>query len=92
MVEFVSYDGSFPNLCSGILVLKIDDETVAFPSGILSSGGSVWFDNDWMEHVEYGRWTISPFCDFPKKYHSRISEIEDVINDNIPYGCCGGCV
>lgn len=92
MIEFVSYSGKYPNLCSGILVLEIDGEIVEFPSGILSSGGCVYFDEDWMEYVKQGHWSISPFSDFPKKYHSRISEIEDVINDNIPWGCCGGCV
>lgn len=92
MVEFVSYDGSFPNLCSGTLVLKIDGEIVEFSSGILSSGGRVWFDEDWMEHVEHGCWSISSFGGFPKEYRSRISEIEDVVNESIPWGCCGGCV
>lgn len=29
-IEFVSYTGSFPNLCSGVLTLKIDDRIVKF--------------------------------------------------------------
>ena len=31
MVEFVSYNGSFPNLCSGTLVLRIDGVERTFP-------------------------------------------------------------
>lgn len=54
MVEFVSYDGRFPNLCSGTLVLKIDGVERTMPQYCMSSGGSVWFDNDWGEHVESG--------------------------------------
>ena len=29
-VKFISYDGKYPNLCSGRLVLEIDGERVAF--------------------------------------------------------------
>lgn len=31
MVEFVSYDGAYPNLCSGQLVLKINGQAREFP-------------------------------------------------------------
>ena len=48
-VEFVSYDGKWPNLCSGKLVLSIDGVTVEFPEYCMNSGGSVWFDEEWME-------------------------------------------
>lgn len=54
MVEFVSYDGDFPNLCSGTLVLRIDGEEVMFPKYCMRSGGSVWFDDEWHEHVASG--------------------------------------
>ena len=30
MVEFVSYTGEFPNLCRGVLTLRIDGEEVRF--------------------------------------------------------------
>lgn len=88
MVEFVSYDGEYPNLCSGQLVLKINGQARVFPRYCLSSGGSVWFDNDWDEHVETGRWSIN----LPEDLEPLRKEIEECINENIPYGCCGGCV
>lgn len=47
MVEFVSYDGAYPNLCSGQLVLKINGQVREFSRHCLQSGGTVWFDNDW---------------------------------------------
>lgn len=88
MVEFVSYDGRFPNLCSGKLVLRIDGKVVIMPDHCMISGGCVWFDNEWGEHVETGGWSVEvpdDLCKYKK-------EIEDCVNANVPNGCCGGCV
>lgn len=60
MVEFVSYDGAYPNLCTGQLVLKINGQVREFSRHCLQSGGTVWFDNDWNAHIESGRWSIDP--------------------------------
>ena len=86
-VEFVSYDGAFPNLCSGTLVLKINGEKKEFPSGCLVSGGNTWFDENWVEHIEHGKWTVN----VPKDLERFKQAIEDCVNENIPHGCCGGC-
>lgn len=88
MVEFVSYDGKYPNLCSGLLVLKINGQIRELPRYCLRSGGNAYFDNDWLEHIETGRWSI----DLPKDLEPLRKEIEECINDNIPHGCCGGCL
>lgn len=87
-VEFVSYDGEFPNLCSGTLVLRIDGETIQMPDYCMRSGGSVWFDDDWNEHVTSGEWSV----EVPAWLESLQNEIERVVNDNVRCGCCGGCV
>lgn len=86
MVEFVSYDGAYPNLCSGQLVLKINGLVRTFPRYCLHSGGSVWFDGR-DDHIETGCWSI----DLPEDLEPLRKEIEECINENIPYGCCGGC-
>lgn len=89
-LEFVSYDGKYPNLCSGILIMKLNDNEIVFPNYCLSSGGSVSFTEDWDEIVTGGEWTISEFPkDFPIELKDRANEI---VNENIDYGCCGGCV
>ena len=75
-------------LCSGQLVLKINGQAREFPRHCLQSGGEVWFDNDWNAHIENGRWSI----DLPEDLEPLRKEIEECINENIPYGCCGGCV
>lgn len=88
MVEFVSYDGAYPNLCTGQLVLKINGQVREFSRHCLQSGGTVWFDNDWNAHIENGRWSIDPL---PEDLEPLRKEIEECINENIPHGCCGGC-
>lgn len=88
MIEFVSYDGRFLNLCSGTLVLKIDGVERIFPKYCMSSGDSVSFDSNWCEHVESGAWSV----DVPDDLIDYKQEIEDCVNANIPFGCCGGCV
>ena len=86
MIKFISYDGHWPNLCCGTLVLEIDG--VIRKDFDLCSGGRVWFSPDWEEYVEDGPWTVNVPDDL---LHLR-REIEDVVNDNVPWGCCGGCV
>lgn len=88
MIEFVSYDGRFPNLCSGTLVLKIDGVERVLPKHCMSSGGSVSFDSNWCEHVESGAWSVG----VPDDLIDYKQEIEDCVNANVPFGCCGGCV
>lgn len=82
MIEFVSYNGRFPNLCSGELILKIDNKVVNL-GHCLVSGGCVWFE-DWNEHVESGAWLV----DVPEEY----AQYTEKIIKNVPWGCCGGCV
>ncbi len=90
MVEFVSYSVKFPNLCSGELILNIDGKDVKFPSGSLDSGGGVYNDGCGDYYAESGRWTIDLY-DYPELEPMR-AEIEACINENIPHGCCGGCI
>lgn len=101
-VEFVSYTGAYPNLCCGVLTLNIDGKAVRFGYGynesqkpdylpFWRSGGSVSFDNNWLECVGSGRWIISEY-DLPDEYKCYTEEIDEVFNQNVPYGCCGGCV
>jgi hypothetical protein len=101
-VKFISYTGDFPNLCSGILTLEIDGEQYKFGHSIYNepqgqfpkfwcSGGSVWFDDEWREHVESGEWRID-VDDLPEQFRKYAAEIDEVFNENVEYGCCGGCV
>ena len=99
-VEFVDYTGKFPCLCSGEVTLKIDGQVVEFvkykceseesgkPYLSLTSGGHCYFDDEWNDHVTDGPWSI----DLDPRYAELEDEILEVINSNIPWGCCGGCL
>ena len=89
-LEFYSYDGKYPNLCSGELIFLLGGEKIVFPKYCLSSGGGVSFSKDWEEHVSSGNWTIS---DWPENFPEGLKqEAEDLVNSNVRKGCCGGCV
>ena len=87
MVEFVSYNGDYPVLCGGTLVLRIEGEVVELPK-CMDSEGEIWFDENWCEHIEAGRWTVR----LPEALEGFREEIERCVNSNVEWGCCGGCV
>lgn len=94
-VEFVSYDGKFPNLCRGTLVLRIDGEEVSFDflsgNDFWASGGNVSFTDDWEDIVTTGEWELR-MERIPDKYRKYADEMINVFNANVDFGCCGGCV
>ncbi len=86
----VKYDGAYPNLCAGKLIVTIEDKVWVFPDYCLSSGGSVSFDEDWNPEVTEGFWSISQWPkDFPELLKDDVTY---AVNSSIPYGCCGGCI
>ena len=94
MVEFIKYDGKYPCLCSGVLSIKIDGKTYHL-NGVLCSGGEITHDGHWNDCcISIGPWKVDLHdyrLTFPEleKYKE---EIEKVVNENVEYGCCGGCI
>lgn len=88
-VKFIDYTGSYPNLCSGILRIEINGEELTL-SNVLRSGGTCGFDEYWNDYVTHGTWEVDLGC-YPelKKFENEITE---VVNKNVPQGCCGGCI
>ena len=91
IIKIKSYDGEYPNLCSGKLIVEIDGKEWVFPGHCMVSGGAVWLSDDWSEeYVEEGPWEISDWPDgFPEEYKKAVLE---KVNSEIEWGCCGGCI
>lgn len=95
-VEFVSYTGKYPNLCSGTLTLKIDGAEWRFGYKeknlpFWRSGGSCGFNDNWEECVTVGEWVID-VLGLPEEIKKYATEIDEVFNENVEFGCCGGCI
>jgi len=110
-IEFVSYDGEYPNLCSGVFTVKLDGVETSFGQQFLwerekkagkvpptyprfwASGGGVTFDEEWQEDVSRGDWELMfDEKDYPAEIADAMPELIRVFNENVPQGCCGGCV
>lgn len=91
-MKFISYDGDWPNLCRGTLVVEKDGNQYSI-YGALISGGWCGFDPDGEDQVEEGPWIIDP-DELPNelKNDNDIAELEELANTNVPHGCCGGCL
>ena len=95
-VEFISYSGKYPCLCMGKLMLKIDGEEVKFGNKysykdvdyptFWHSGGGI--DRNYCAYS--GEWEIN-VEELPEQYRKYATEIDEVFNENVEYGCCGGC-
>lgn len=110
-IEFISYEGEYPNLCRGILTVKIDGKQYRFGyhwydgndeknknllDPFWKSGGGCGFDDDWNEWVDGDcPWIMSDEIKedkYPKEILDRLKDILEVMNQNVPGGCCGGCL
>lgn len=85
-IEFVKIYEKEWALCGSTVVLKINDQEIEFHR-ILGSGGSVsWGDE---EEINIGPWCVRNLPEYLEKYEEEITK---VINDNVDWGCCGGCI
>ena len=79
-------------------VLEDDNITKVFGFYLESGGHIDWGENRESPKIVEGKWTID---DETMKLENGVrfilsgeqrSELEKVINQNIEFGCCGGCV
>lgn len=89
-LKFISYNGRYPNLCSGTLVISLDDIEYSMRY-CMCSGGSVWFDDEGDEHVDSGEWKIIE-GELPEPLKPFVKDIEQLVNEHVEHGCCGGCI
>ena len=95
-VKFISYTGKYPCLCMGILTLEIEGEKYKFGDiggefdSFWSSGGSCGFTNNYADsYVNENEWIIDEE-ELPEKFRKYAKEIDEVFNENVTWGCCGG--
>ena len=106
-VEFVSYTGQYPNLCGGVLTLRIDGEEVRFGHDMKDfsftngyTDGN--YDRFWQSggscgmdgkvyRLTSGRDWIIHYDQIPEKFRVYADEIDSEFNRNVQGGCCGGC-
>lgn len=95
----VTYDGRYPNACSGVMKIYRNGELVyRFDQHSFHSTGDVWFDKDWEEHVEDGELVLSE--EAAEKFEAWLEsqEDKDAIRNCVNTAlsevtvCCGGCV
>lgn len=103
-VEFISYTGKYPNLCRGVLTLRIDGKEIKFghdynnynfKTGKFEDNNydSFWTSGGGITRSgqAYGNDWIIDCNDIPDEYKKYAAEIDDVFNSNVVSGCCGGC-
>ena len=94
-IELIGYDGweegkdTIPS-CGGSLVIKINNYYYLIEHA-LESGGRYYYDEECEGYiVEHGDWLPNEE-NFPEECIDLIDEIMELVNKNIPKGCCGGC-
>jgi hypothetical protein len=86
-IEFISYSGKFPNLCSGKLVISVNGTLYILKNVMITGGGCNYREN----YIGHGPWSIDNFY-VPEEIKKYCKEIENIVNNNVVFGCCGGCI
>ena len=87
--EWVEGDDRVP-MCGGSLVVKINYHYYLIEHALIS-GGCYYYDEECEDYVvEQGDWLPNE-KNFPEECIDLIDEIMELVNKNIPKGCCGGC-
>ena len=86
----IEYNGKYPNLCAGNLIININKQKWEFGEYCLKSGGCCSYNpKNSNITLKEGPWKINEWPEgFPEKYKDLII-VE--INKKIKPGCCGGC-
>ncbi len=88
-LEFISYDGSFPNLCRGDFIINLYGRKWLLK---LKTGGSATCYGGAAEHITRAPWQLYEDYipdDFPR---DLIPAVLLLAEKHVPQGCCGGCI
>ena len=56
------------------------------------SGGSICRDKNWSMWSEEGKWELCVDDKYPQWVIDIFPKLIELFNENVPYGCCGGCI
>lgn len=96
-VNFLGYTGKFPELCHGVMTLKIDgtdttfgtDDFEADYSFELYSGGYAGKGMDLKTAIlSEGFWEVI----LPPEFSDIEELVNELFNEEVQLGCCGGCL
>ncbi|MDR2863982.1 MAG: hypothetical protein LBV68_00020 [Spirochaetaceae bacterium] len=95
-VQFIKYGGVYPTACLGTLTFSYVESPGSAPKIIsvespLKTGGQCYDDGTPEGVFTKGKWRLRMSM-FP--YLSKVDflELERLVNQNVPEGCCGGCL
>jgi len=90
----ISYDGSYPNKCSGTFTIARDSGQIIHLTYVLSCPGYVGFGKDYSDEIveDTGTWEYDEEVLEKALTIDEIEEFKRWVMDNIPTGHCGGCL
>jgi|GEM_PF-1209673 len=99
--EFVEYTGHAPNLCDGVLTLRIDGQECVFGDWYVDAGvnpDALHFEQFWASggcldaqyNAHRGPWIVHE-DQLPEELRPFTTELSELMNENVPWVCCGGC-
>lgn len=86
MVRFVSYGGEYPCLCFGILKIEVDGKLWELEDALVSNGVCGVADDG--AYCTTAPWSV----DLLEQLKPYEKEITALVNENVAWGCCGGCL
>lgn len=83
-IEFISYDGNFPCYCHGTLHIRVNGFGYHLEHAVIPALP------EWMGGKVDGQfWKVINLPDVLFVYRN---DIEELVNEHLPHGCCGGCL
>lgn len=104
MIKFISYTGTYPNLCNGVLTVEIDGKEYTFGyqnadfDDFWVSGGNICRSEDWDMWAVKGAWELRYYNwskvdeNHPQWVIDILPDLIRIFNENVEHGCCGGCI
>lgn len=91
-VEFVSYTGKYPELCQGLLTLKIDGKKHTFGNDQMHKEAQhpkFWTpcQNCGEKSTMKGEWYVDVDM-LPDSFRKYAAEIDNIFNTNVDQSCC----